>query len=105
MRVPRRTLPVEQELVQRAQVLPRFGDAMSRLARLELDLELTARLLELRAAGGDWPDDDRPSRVCPEERWVVSAAADGRRTLALSRDVDWPDLRGARLPTSLSVGP
>lgn len=80
------------------------GAAVDRLARLEVDLELTARILELdtaRTADGTWPDSVRGSsrsEACPNDAWVWSVSDDDELTIALSREVVWPDQHGAILP-------
>ena len=39
------------------------------------------------------------SSACPREHWVYEVSPEGAMTLALNREVTWPDLKGARLPT------
>jgi hypothetical protein len=87
------------------QLVPNLTNAMGRLARLELDLELTRLLLvtdaDRRANGGEWPSDnpvDLPSTTCPGEHWRLSHTA-GRVEIAFSREIHWEDSRGAILPT------
>jgi len=91
-------------------VVPNLGNALDRLARLEVDLELTARLLDLeqrRLEGrGSWPDflsDGEASIACPKDRWVYEATDDGSMTLALSRELSWSELRGHKLPTTFVI--
>ena len=85
---------------------PNLRSAISRLARLELDLELTRLWIvadaERRANGGAWPEGyvgSRESDACPDDRWDFSVTGEGLE-IALSRDVTWPDQKGAILPTS-----
>ena len=92
-------------------IVPNLGGALERLARLELDLELTVKLLELdaarRAHGGAWPEllpGSHVSRACPRDRWVYEATPGGGMTLAFSREISWPDLRGHVLPASFAAG-
>lgn len=87
-----------------AMVVPSLGGALERLARLELELELTVKLLDLDAArrsnGGAWPEalpGGEISRACPGDRWVYETTPGGGMTLAFSRDIAWPDLRGQKL--------
>jgi hypothetical protein len=87
------------------QLVPNLTNAMGRLARLELDLELTRLLLvtdaDRRANPGEWPSDnpvDLPSTSCPGEHWRLSHTA-GRVEIAFSREIHWEDQRGAILPT------
>lgn len=86
--------------------------AFDRLASLDLDLELTAMLLELgqaRSAGeGAWPvslPGMEESTACPGDRWDYELAPDGSMALALSREVSWPTQKGLVLPTRFAAGP
>jgi len=78
-------------------------DAPSRLARLEVDQELTGHILESIAA----PDSatEIPSRACPQDRWIRRLDPAGSVTIELSRSVEWPELTGAVLPTRFTIGP
>ena len=55
-----------------------FEQAVARVARAQLQFELTRKLLELaatRRANGAWPIVGEPwlrSRACPEDRWIYS---------------------------------
>jgi hypothetical protein len=91
-------------------IAPNLNDALLRVARLELDAELTARLLALEAAraagGGDWPAPGpsiEASRCCPEERWDYRAEPAGTMTIAFSRDIAWPQPVGPVLPLEFAV--
>jgi hypothetical protein len=84
-----------------------FNDAsvLARLARLDLDLELTAKLLDLREsrrrAGGEWPVSPKSigdSRACPQVRWIYEVGSDGEMSIALDREKTWPDQMGTILP-------
>jgi hypothetical protein len=92
-------------------VVPYLGGAVERLARLELDLELSGKLLELeaaRAGGGVWPPElpgIEASAVCPAERWVYRIEPDGGMTIAFSREHDWRNYQGPILPARFRVGP
>jgi len=91
-------------------VVPTLGGTLSRLARLELDRELTLELIELERArrknGGAWPDalpgGDR-SEACPRDRWSYEVAADGAMTLAFGREPEWPMLTGPQLPLRFTI--
>jgi len=92
-------------------VVPSFGGIHRRIAQLELDLELTVKLIELeedrRANGGAWPDAPQgvaDSRACPGDRWIYEVSPEGEMTLTFSREISWPDLRGPRLPTRFEEG-
>ena len=92
--------------------LPYLGGTLHRLARLELNRELTVKLLELEAArrtdDGIWPASMpgiEVSSACPREHWVYEVSPDGAMTLALNREVTWPDLKGARLPARFTATP
>jgi len=85
---------------------PNLSSAIGRLARLELDLELTRLWIvadaERRTNGGAWPEGyvgSRESDACPDDRWDFSVTGEGLE-IALSRDVHWPDQKGTILPTS-----
>ena len=89
---------------------PYLDGTLRRLARLELNRELTVKLLELeavrRADDGRWPvsmPGIEVSSACPREHWVYEVSADGAMTLALDREVTWPDLKGARMPTRFTT--
>jgi hypothetical protein len=93
-------------------VVPDLGGALDRLARLELDVELTRRLLELeearRAAGGEWPASlpgGEVSSACPKDRWDYELSPEGGMTLAFHREISWEGVKGPRLPTRFSVAP
>lgn len=84
--------------------------AIERVARLEIDIELTHKLLllvaERRRHGGLWPAalaGLEDSTACTEFRWVYRVGADGRTMqLALDRELDWPGVSGLILPTRWS---
>ncbi len=88
-----------------------FAGALDRLARLELDLELTAKLLELdqaRSASGGWPASSpsiEASRACPRDRWMYLVTPEGEMTLAFGRRPTWPgvEFKGIQLPTAFTV--
>lgn len=87
-------------------MMPQLTDAVHRVARLELDLELLLLASEADAArrsDAAWPGPDaadRPSIACQGDRWTYTATAEGLK-IALSRDVDWPQQMGAVLPQSI----
>jgi hypothetical protein len=61
-----------------------------------------------RANDGTWPPSPEGieiSEACPEDRWVYETSPDGGMTLAFSRDISWPELKGARLPPRFTVTP
>ena len=85
-------------------VVKNLPGAMLRSARFDLDVELTARVLELRAAkrdAGSWPAAlmaEAESEACPGARWIYEIAPGNERSIALDRDVTWPGQVGAILP-------
>jgi len=82
-------------------VRPSFVGALDRLARLELDLELTGRVLQLQSAPWDgWVEQ---SSACAKDSWLYEAGPDGSMSIAFSREISWPDQVGAILPTRFSV--
>jgi hypothetical protein len=88
-------------------VMPDFADLPGRSARLELDLELTTKLLEARTArrenDGRWPE-SLPgigrSLACPGDHWLYEATPDGAMSIVFSREVSWPEPKdkGVMLP-------
>jgi hypothetical protein len=93
-------------------VVPYLGGSLKRLARVELDVEMTVKLIDLerarRANGGVWPDSlpgIELSSACPRDRWVYEVSPEEGMTLALSREVTWADLKGPELPLRFTVGP
>ena len=87
-------------------VFPSFSGIHRRIARFELDLELTLKLIELeqgrRASGGTWPDAPpgvTDSRACPGDRWIYEVSPGEGMTLAFSREIHWPGLKRPNLPT------
>jgi hypothetical protein len=93
-------------------VVPNLGGTLRRLARLELDLELTVKLIDLerarRANGGVWPDSlpgVELSGACPRDRWVYGVTPGQGMTLAFSREVTWSGLKGHKLPLRFTAEP
>jgi hypothetical protein len=91
-------------------LIPNIAGAVGRLARLELDLELTRKLLEAesarRANGGAWPESVpgiEASAACPADRWSYERTSEGGVEIAFSRPIAWPDHRGVVLPTRVSA--
>lgn len=89
-------------------MVPDLSGAVERLARFELDLELTRRVLELeaaRAASGRWPAElpgGAASSACPRDRWIY-APADGGMRLGLEREPSWPELMGPDPPPAFRL--
>lgn len=81
-------------------ILPQLSGSLDRLAQLELDIEMTTRILDLEREriprGG-------ASSACPADRWTYEVVGDGDLRLALQREVSWPGVRGARLPASFTI--
>ncbi len=92
--------------------VPNLAGAVERVARLELDLELTTKLLQLQAARRE-RDDRWPlalpgigtSEVCPYDSWEYGVEPDGSMSIAFSRAISWPDHSAPILPTRYSAGP
>jgi len=89
--------------------VPNLVNAIDRMARLELDLELTRLVIEAdtkrRANGGAWAEaltTELDCVACPDDRWSYSASGQ-RLEIALSRDVRWPGQKGPVLPTRFAV--
>lgn len=74
---------------------PNLGEVPNRIARLQLDLELTAKVIEAKAHG--WPvtlADVERSDACPQDRWIYDA-----RSIRFEREISWPNQMGVILPT------
>jgi hypothetical protein len=89
---------------------PTLDGTLRRLARVELDLELTSKLIELdlarRENGGEWPPvlpGIQDSVACPRDGWVYEVSPAGAMTLAFNREVIWPDTRGLKLPARFTA--
>jgi len=89
-----------------------LDDVPRRVARYELDREMTAKLLDLKWAreelGGRWPASlagIEQSPTCPGDRWVFDATPGGGVSLAFSRPVEWEGLHGIDLPLHYVANP
>lgn len=87
-----------------------LGDVVDQLARLEVDLELTIRILEWRRADRDMLaarfTGRQASIVCPDDYWIYEIEADGTRSVRLSRVPEWsPEGRPVLLPTEFRLTP
>src|SRR5262245_33200271 len=87
-------------------------DYLRRASRLALEIEMTLKILDLRAAhaenAGHWPSAPREierSRICPKDHWIYEAGPDGRMRLALSRQPDWGQPFGTVLPIVFEQAP
>ncbi len=84
--------------------LANVGEVTWRLARLQLDLELTGRVLALRSERdrtGSWPSvlESAESSACPTRRWVYEVGPDGGMSIGLDAAVDGPKSMTLTLPT------
>ena len=89
-----------------------LNDVPRRVARYELDREMTVKLLDLEWAredsGGRWPSGlpgIERSPTCPDDRWVYESEPGGEVSLTFSRTVDWEGLRGPKLPLRYVANP
>jgi hypothetical protein len=82
-------------------VQPNILGALDRLARLELDLELTGKVLRLK--NEPWDERLEPSVACPRDNWLYGTGPEGTKSIEFSREISWPDQTGAILPTKFSV--
>jgi hypothetical protein len=80
-----------------------MAGALDRLARLELELELTGRVLGLGSES--WDDRVEQSFVCPEDGWLYETGADGSKSIAFNREISWPEQTGVVLPIRFSIDP
>ncbi len=82
-----------------------LSGALVRVARLEIDLELTAKILQLEAVrrrDGVWPRSlpgVHESSACPGSRWIYEPDTNGAMSIALSREIEWRNQVGIILPT------
>lgn len=79
------------------------GNEVARGFRLELESELTEKVLKLRAArqaNGNWPSviPGIESSVCKNEKWNYAVTPDGSATLAFSGKPEWGTMKGAQVP-------
>lgn len=79
--------------------------SLDRVARLELDLELTERILSRK--GTPRPPGRRlePSRACPSLRWIDEAREDSTFSIALDGERTWPGQTGLILPNRYEETP
>ena len=103
-------IPISRWNVIGKLVVPNLSGALDKLARFELDLELTLKLIELEheRRGNDevWPHTlpgGDVSSACPQDRWVYDVSPEGKMTLAFNREITWPALRGLSLPTNFTI--
>ncbi len=85
-------------------MIPNFETTLLRADRLAVDLELTRKALELRAArrtGREWPPGvpGIEASVVKDARWIYARTPDGRATIELSRELEWGKTVGIVLPT------
>jgi len=85
-------------------MLPNMENARLRADRAAVDLDLTRKVLELRAARGtakEWPATvpGMETSVVKDARWVYTRTPDGRATIELSRRLDWGNTFGLVLPS------
>jgi hypothetical protein len=90
----------------------RPGMAVRSASRLALDIEMTLKILDLRAAReenhGRWPESLaglEKSETCPKDRWIYEIDAQGGMRLSLSRALQWDIPLGTILPTTYEEGP
>ena len=74
--------------------------SVERVAQMELEVELTSRLLELNRArrdlDGRWPTDlpgSEQSTACADDRWLYDVNLAGDMSIALSRELEWLDYK------------
>ncbi len=79
--------------------VPNLTNAIYRISSLELDLELTSKLLELDAEKVPGAVE---SEACPGDRWIYRIGEDGA-SIALSREIEWPGRIGVILPTKFRL--
>jgi len=71
---------------------PNLTDAVRKVDRLRLDIELSGHVVALREArsrNGRWPEigNGFPSTQCPAERWLVRTLPGGRLEVSFSREL------------------
>ena len=81
-------------------LVPNLANAIQRLSRLELDIELTRLTIEAkRTMLADGVERTTPSLACSADSWETSVR-DGELRIAFSRPIEWPNQLGAVLPTT-----
>jgi hypothetical protein len=87
------------------ELVQNVADALDRLIRMELDLELTRKLLELESAEPRPVPASDPSQACPGDRWIYESASDGSVTITFGREMTWPGMAGAVLSNHFTLEP
>jgi hypothetical protein len=87
-----------------AVAMPNIADAWKRANRLTVEVELTRKVLEVRAARGTskrWPAavPGIETSALRDARWIYTVIPDGRASIELSRHLDWGTTVGLVLPT------
>ena len=100
--------PIEKTLAGIA--MPSLGDAAHRLYRLQIEGELTGRVLQARQAASEsepprpGTSSDVDSAVCPGARWSSLVLPDGGIHVRFAgRFADWPDESGIRPPLEYTI--
>lgn len=87
-----------------AMSLPNTVSAWKRADRLTVELELTRKVLEIRAARGTskkWPRmvDGIEASALKDARWIYAVTPEAHASIELSRRLDWGETTGLVLPT------
>jgi hypothetical protein len=87
-----------------AVAMPNIADALKRANRLTVELELTQKALQVRAARGSskrWPTPvpGVETSALRDARWIYTLTPDAHASIELSRCLDWGQTVGLVLPT------
>jgi hypothetical protein len=101
--------PAEWNIIG-AIVVPNLGSSWRRANRLRLEAEATQKLLQIRATRASSADHLWPAAIpgiettiCKDQHWIYEISPD-RKTMKLHYSImlDWPGLKGPKLPMSFT---
>jgi hypothetical protein len=89
-------------------IAPAFFNGHHRATQYMLDLELTQKILQVKALAaktGKWPQSvpNIESEICPSVEWVYQVSPDGTMSISLSEQPEWLTERREKLPLTYST--
>jgi hypothetical protein len=89
---------------------PNLAATWKRKNRLELETELTRKVMmmrEARLSGNAWPASlpGIENSICKNEKWNYKVNPDGSATLTFSAKLDWTGMKGAQVPLQWTEPP